>query len=374
MFAASDRQRCRRPLLVSHTAQPGGSNQVLLGLLRHRPADVQPACIFLEDGPTVAAAEALGVPCHVVASGRARQVWRAPAVLAALVRAIRRHGADIVFAHVSKAHLYAAPAAAVAGVPYVWWHHELPGQNRFMHTIADRLPARLVICSSRFTAEAQRQRPGTPRVAVVHPGVEPTAAPAERLGRSGGSVGVVGRLQRWKRVELVLKAVPALLAAEPDTQVLVIGAAGLGIDAAYPDELQSLARELGVASEVRFVGHVEDVPRRLGDLDVVVHTAEREPFGLVLVEAMLAARPVVAPDEGGPLEIVRQDVDGVLVDVEDPGRLAAAVVSLLREPARRRRMGHAGRERALEYFTAQRMATDAWMLLDRVVAGAPAGD
>lgn len=364
--AISGERSGRRPLLVSHTAQPGGSNEVLLGLLRHRPPEVQPACVFLAAGPTVAAAEALGASCEVVAAGRAREAWRTPGIVAALVRAMRRHHADVAFAHVSKAHLYAAPAAALCRLPYLWWTHEVPGQKRFMHAIADRLPARLIICSSRFTAEAQRRRSGSPPAVCVYPGVEPAPAPRASGVRTGGNVGLVGRLQRWKRVELLLDAAPALFAAEPRARVVVMGGAGPGIDSDYPAELRGLAQELGVADAVRFVGHVDDVQALLGELDVLVHTAEQEPFGLALVEAMLAERPVVAPNEGGPAEIVRHDEDGLLIDVEDPDCLAASLVALLRDPDRRERMGRSGRERALECFTAQRMAAEAWALVDGV--------
>jgi glycosyltransferase involved in cell wall biosynthesis len=87
----------------------------------------------------------------------------------------------------------------------------------------------------------------------------------------------------------------------------------------------------------------------------------------VLVEAMLGGVPVVAPRHGGPAEIVRDGVDGLLVDVERPEAVGEAVAALLADPERRAAMGRAGRERALERFTAARMAGEAWAVVRGVV-------
>ena len=67
-------------------------------------------------------------------------------------------------------------------------------------------------------------------------------------------------------------------------------------------------------------------------MDIVVHASNREPFGRVLLEAMAAGRPVIAPREGGPLEIVADGETGLLVPPRDPDALAAAMVSLLEDP------------------------------------------
>jgi type III pantothenate kinase len=104
-----------------------------------------------------------------------------------------------------------------------------------------------------------------------------------------------------------------------------------------------------------------------------VHTAELEPFGLVVIEAMARGVPVVAPLSGGPREAVRDGVDGVLVDVDDPAALARSIVDLLADPARRTRIGAAGRERALSAFGEDRMVAEAWALAGRVALGARIG-
>jgi glycosyltransferase involved in cell wall biosynthesis len=356
-----------RPLFVLHTGDRGGAATVVLGLLRHRPADVAPACAFLADGPVREEVARLGVPTAVVPAGRAREVWRAPAVVRSLRGAIRAHRADVVFAHVSKAHLYASPAAWLEDAPYLWWQHAVPRPAQAMEQVARRLPAALVVCSSDVAAAAQRALGPGPRAVRVHPGLDPP--PAATADRDGATVGMLTRLQRLKRVELLLHAAPAVLTAVPDARFVVAGGASAAFDADYPGELAALAARLGVAHAVRFPGEVADPYAFMRSVDVLVHTAAVESFGLVYVEAMLAGVPVVAPDRGGGTEIVRDGVEGLLVDVDDAAALAAAITRLLRDPELRARLAAGGRGRAEAEFTAARMAAQAWELVRSLAAG-----
>ena len=113
-----------------------------------------------------------------------------------------------------------------------------------------------------------------------------------------------------------------------------------------------------------------DAQAFLHSIDVLVHVAAVESFGLVYVEAMLAGVPVVAPDRGGGTEIVRDGVDGVLVDVEDRAALAAAITGLLQDPGRAASLAASARRRAETEFTAARMAEQAWQHV-RSLAPAP---
>jgi glycosyltransferase involved in cell wall biosynthesis len=93
----------------------------------------------------------------------------------------------------------------------------------------------------------------------------------------------------------------------------------------------------------------------------------------VLVEALARAVPVIAPPSGGAGEIVRHDVDGLLVDPTDTAALTRAVLELARDPERRAAMGAAGRRRALERFDETRMADDLWRLVEDLVRRRRAG-
>lgn len=355
-----------RVLMVSHSGVAGGMNNVVAGLLRHRPAGVEARWAFLGPGP---ARDASPVPQALVESGRARELWKAPGAVGALRGAIRAARADVVFAHVTKAHLYAAPAARLEGVPYLWWQHERYGQKPALHQAAGRLRAAAVICSADFTAREQRERfPATP-VVRVYPGVRGPGAVREHADREEVVVGIVGRLQRWKRVELAIRALPALRQRVPGARLRVVGDAFPGLDEDYPGELRALAAELGVAAAVEFTGEVADGAAEIARLDVLVHCAELEPFGLAPVEAMLHGVPVVVPDEGGPRESVRDGLDGLRVDPRDTPALAAALAQLCQDARRRAAMGAAGRRRALAEFSEERMAERAWAVVEAVRGG-----
>ena len=360
-----------RALVISHTGVVGGSNDVIVGLLRHAPPGVLPACIFLDDGPTVEAVRAMGFEGRVLRAGRARDVRRMGSVIRALSRLIRAHHSDVVFAHASKAQVYAGCAATIVRVPNVWYQHELPGpsraapgMNRALQELAARLPTRAVICNSSFVAEAQARR--WPRMPVrrIHPGVRTEGVQARTHTAAGDArIVVVGRLQRWKRLDLALEAMRLVLAEEPRARLRIVGEARPDLDVDYPAELHEQALSLGIGHAVEFVGAVSNVDQQLAGADVVLHVADREAFGLVLIEALLRGIPVVTPPLGGGAEIIRDGVDGLWVDPTDTPALARSLLGLVADPARRTAMGAAGRAHALDNFDERRTAAETWRLV-----------
>jgi glycosyltransferase involved in cell wall biosynthesis len=360
----------QRPSLVVHSGAHGGSNEVVAALLRHRPDGVDPSCILLEGGPMEEVFAALGARVSVLDAGSAKALWRLPPTVRRLRRLLRDHETDLVFAHVPKAHMYAAFAARSLQLPYLWWQHDPPQLKQRRNRVAAQIPAAVVVCSSEFTAAAQRARNRRIPVVAIHCGIETAGVePREHVSAGAGVVGSVARLQRYKRHELLLRAAPRVLEQVPETRFRIVGGTLSGLDDGYPEELRSLAVSLGVAGAVDFTGYVPDAAASMGELDALVHCVELEPFGLVLVEAMLRGVPVIASREGGPAEIVRDGVDGILLDVTETEALATAIVRLLRAPEERTRLGAAGHARVLERFTAERMAAAAWALAADVHAG-----
>ena len=105
--------------------------------------------------------------------------------------------------------------------------------------------------------------------------------------------------------------------------------------------------------------------------DLFVLSSRAEPFGLVLLEAMAARRPVVATRAGGAPEIVQPGLTGELVPAGDSRALADAVIALLGDPDRARRYGAAGRRRAAEVFPVERMLTVTEQLYGQLLERAP---
>ena len=114
-------------------------------------------------------------------------------------------------------------------------------------------------------------------------------------------------------------------------------------------------------------GRVGDVAALYRRAAVVVHPARWEGFGLAMLEAMLAAKPVVAARAGSAPELVADGETGLLVPVDDAGALAEAVGSLLADPARAEAMGRAGLERARSEFSVARMAERTLAVYERAL-------
>jgi glycosyltransferase involved in cell wall biosynthesis len=185
-------------------------------------------------------------------------------------------------------------------------------------------------------------------------GAAPRRVPA--TDASTLTIGVVGRLAPQKGQREFLVAFATAFAADPSVRARIVGAALFGEDD-YAAALGDLARDLGVADRVDLVGFVPDVAAELARLDVlVVPSIVPEGFGLTVVEGMAAGLPVIAPDAGGPAEIVTNGVDGVLVPAGDSAALASAMRRLAGDPSVRQRLGDAARQRAADFTPARSAA------------------
>jgi glycosyltransferase involved in cell wall biosynthesis len=164
----------------------------------------------------------------------------------------------------------------------------------------------------------------------------------------------VSRLQSWKGIHLAIKALPRVHESFPTAMLVIVGGPHFS-EPHYEHELRMTAARLGVSDRVVFAGLQDDVRPWLSAMDVLVHPARNEPFGISILEAMALGRPVVASDSGGPLEIIDDGRNGLLFRTGDPGSLAERVVRLLGSPAEAARLAEQARVRATE-FSSSRMA------------------
>jgi phosphatidylinositol alpha-1,6-mannosyltransferase len=224
-----------------------------------------------------------------------------------------------------------------------------------------------VLANSDFTRDTLAGLLGVDpgRIAVVYPTVDEDRfrpgifsddlragiglAPGQRLILS------VGRLQRRKGFDSVIRALPLLHQQGIDAHYAVIG---IGDDGEY---LQRLAAELGVSGRVQLLGHVsyEDLPRWYSACDLFAMPnrdidGDTEGFGLVFLEAASAGKPAVAGTAGGTDSAVLDGVTGLRVDGEKLEAITLALARLLADPAEAERMGLNGRIRVLDNFTHQR--------------------
>jgi glycosyltransferase involved in cell wall biosynthesis len=367
-------------LFVDHTAMMGGAQHSLLDIAEANRARC--AVALFEDGPFAVALRARGVAVLPLAGGSAlRQVKKSSVVpgmrplvamvglARALARAVRPF--DLLYANSPKAFVAAALAGRRARKPVVWHLRDILGQEHFSRAnvravvaLANWCAVR-VVANSRATADAFVAAGGRGSlVTVVHNGID--AAPFDALGPGTRAavraelgipddvflVGSFSRLHPWKGQTVLLDAVARM----PGVHALVVGGALFSGEAPYEAELRSRAQLPGFAGRVHMLGARDDVPRLLAACDVVVHASVlAEPFGRVLVEAMLARRPVVATAAGGVPEVVSDGETGVLVPPGDARALGEAIDALRRDPARVAALARRGADHARSRFSRESM-------------------
>ena len=175
----------------------------------------------------------------------------------------------------------------------------------------------------------------------------------------GPVVVCAARLFRGKGQDQLIRALPPVVREFPDLRVLVVGRDDRqAMRESFSEELKALAGELGVAENVIFTGLRSDMPEVMAACDIFALPSDEEPFGLVFAEAMAMKKPVVAVDNGGTPEVVEDGRTGLLSQPGDVAGISANLLTLLRDPSLRARMGEAGRRAVEAQFTAERMAAD----------------
>lgn len=379
-----------RILALDHAGVLGGAELSMLDVVTGLGGDVRVR--LLADGPFRTRLAERGIDVQVVpmgALGAVRKQGGVPSLgsLAALWRVAGRIGDEarqsrVLYANSQKAFVVAAVAGFRSGRPVVWHLRDLLGAPHFsaLNTRAvvalANGGAQRVITNSTATADAFVAHGGArDKVRVVHNGIDATTFDAvsiaqaqalrERVAPGARYVlAVFGRLSPWKGQHT---AISALTLLPPDTHLCIVGAPLFGEDD-YEAELRALAARLGVAPRVHFLGFRDDVAPLMKAADVVVHASTLpEPFGRVVVEGMLAGRPVIATAAGGVGEIVTDGVTGLLVKPGSPDALAGAVERLRADPARAGTMASAGNAHARAAFSVQAMVQGVRTVLDEVM-------
>lgn len=165
------------------------------------------------------------------------------------------------------------------------------------------------------------------------------------------SVGMVGVLNPWKGHKVFIEASEKFLDQFPDCKIFIIGSAPQKY-MHYEAELKSIVYERKLGKNIIFTGHRKDVAQIMGILDIIVHASiEPDPYPNVVVEAMLAGKPIIASNMGGPVEMIENYKTGILILPKDPTILAEKICELLRNPKMRIALGKEARKVAVERYS-----------------------
>jgi glycosyltransferase involved in cell wall biosynthesis len=379
-----------RILFVDQSGAPGGAELVLLSLAQHMGAQCRVVIMSNGEFPDLLAKAQIAhtvVPLpsavHTVRreSGVGASLFALPGAIFATFRLIGMAAdAQIVYANTQKAFMTAAIAAWIARRPIIWHLHDILSEahfSRFLTTVvvwlSNRLAAR-IIANSQATADALIAAGGDPkRIEVIWNGID--SRPFDAVTQAGSSalraslgiggvplVGLFGRIAPWKGQHVLVEALREL----PGIHALIVGQELYG-EHEYGSALRRKVTECDLADRVHFLGFRTDVPLLMRTVDVVVHTSTApEPFGRVIVEGMMAGRPVVATAGGGPEEIIENGVSGIIVPPNDSRALAEAIRAVLEPSARRDRMVAAAQSRAHRLFSLDSMLEQVDDLIYRV--------
>jgi glycosyltransferase involved in cell wall biosynthesis len=182
------------------------------------------------------------------------------------------------------------------------------------------------------------------------------------LTESETAIGVIAQLIPRKGHAVLFDALPTVLSRHPNTRVLLFGQGPMEA------ELRTSVRAHGLEDAVAFAGYRNDMARVIPCLDLVVHPAWMEGLGVSLLEAAASGVPIVATRAGGIPEIVKDGINGRLIEPGDSATLASALAELLDDSERRREMGQAGRRLVLDRFSAEAMVEGNYRVY-RQVAG-----
>jgi glycosyltransferase involved in cell wall biosynthesis len=323
---------------------------------------------WLPDVPTVDyfALGASSRSSYPIAAGRL--AWR-----------LRRDRVDILQTHLVDAAAVGLVAATVSRTPIIVTRHHLDehwllGKPLFVQLdrLYSRLATRTVVPSAAVKLHMTvTERLRGDRIDIVHIGVDAEAFSdgdgskevRKELGIPSGAfvVGCVGRVVPLKGHRYLLSAVAELSRTAPDVRLLVVGAGDL-------EQLGRVAEELDISDRVVFAGFRRDVAACMQAIDVLVHPSLSDAFAQVVLEAMAAARPVVATSIGGIPELVIDTKTGFLVPPANAPALVQAIRRLHENAELRASVGSAGHRRAREHFSIEKMVDTQIAVYEKVTA------
>jgi glycosyltransferase involved in cell wall biosynthesis len=324
-------------------------------------------------GPAIAAVEASGIPHLPIPLTRRMSPLADLAALWSLARTLRRGRFTVVHTHTPKAGLLGQYAAVLAGVPVrlhtihgLYFPGHMNPRRRWLYVLLERATMWFSHMNLSQNPEdipvAIRERICAPdRIRLIGNGIDlavfdPASQTVARrratraaLGLAGGHkvVGTVARFVAEKGYRELLRAAQIIREQVPSARFLFIGP----VEPQKRDALDpGIINEMGLDDVVQFLGHRTDVADLYAVMDVLALPSYREGFPRAPMEAAAMGVPTVATDIRGCRQAVDDGVTGRLVPPRDADALAAALLELLRDDAKRAAFGGAAREKALAEF------------------------
>jgi glycosyltransferase involved in cell wall biosynthesis len=368
---------------VIGTLDLGGTEHQLVALAKglDRSRFMPVVFCLTATGPLVADLEKAGLEIRCLGL-RGLSIWRNPIQVAQCLLAffadLKQEKPEIIHGFLFHAYVLGAFAARIARIPIVVasrrsLSHFKAGKPHYslVERLANWMTDLIVANSEAVKNDVVRQEKVEPsKIRVIHNGIDPSlcdvpADPALRaslqIPEGARVIGVVANLIHYKGHRFFLQACQEIKRQHSAVKFLLIG------DGPCRGELEAFARELGLEKDVLFLGSRRDIPQLLALMDVAVLPSLEEGFPNAVLEAMAAAKPVVATRVGGVPEAVVHGETGLLVPSKDPEALAEAICLVLEHRTEAARFGEAGRRRVADCFDLLTMILQYEAMYERLV-------
>ncbi|MCX7591547.1 MAG: glycosyltransferase family 4 protein [Kiritimatiellae bacterium] len=358
---------------MNHVAKTGGAEKSLLDMVAWLNGHGwNPSVVIPGEGELTSRLRMIGIPVHDLPMRRIRRqqivsplalAWSIMRLAPRLRMLVTQQKIALLHANSNTAQLYAIPVVRSRGLPVVWHCRDMVSLGPLGRWMV-RHATRIIAISGTVATLLQKYGANEEKIRIVYNGIDTSRfVPRGRKLECRASLGLpaqslvvamVAQLVPWKNHALFLAAARRIAKAIPDTIFLVVGDDRFGDHPYYRTQLESIAHAAGIAERVIFTGYVEDMIALLEAVDILVHPAVNEPFGRCIVEAMSMGKPVVAVRTGGPAEILRDRLDGILVPPENADAIAEAVTRLAGDPKLTIAIGTRARERVQSEFDLNR--------------------
>lgn len=354
-------------LFLHSSAELYGSDRSLLNLIHGLDKSQRKIFVFLpNDGPLrekLAAEENVQVFIRQFAvlrrkylsfSGLVQYLGLLVQSVFSLWKFIRQNRIDTVYTNTAVI-FPGAIAAKLSGVRSIWHIREIISSrvenmivSKFVNLFSD-----VIIANSKATGTAIHGNPS--KMHIIYNAV--TGSPKEDriYERTPVVIGMAGRINHWKGQDLFVEMADIVHKEFPQVKFLIAGDAYPG-DEQIADDLSNKIQRLNLQNNVILLGRVSDMSSFYDGIDVfVLPSIQPEPFGLVVIEAMNSALPVIATNHGGPTEIIDNMQNGFLVDFQGPEEMATTCMKLISNPELRKKTGIAAVQKKEKCFSIQAM-------------------
>ncbi len=344
-------------LYVSPNSELGGAERILDTLIKyHDRKNFEVYVVLMGPGSLEERWKEMGVTVLQIPRFRFRHFGSLVKALWALRKILKEHKIDLVHSTMVYGHLFAGPIAWAMNIPEVWFQHGPVGKT--LDRWAGFVPTKNILCNSKFT-ENQQQVLAKAKTSVVYGPVEIPHTDSETSQKirtefrkkfnidSEKFLCVhVARLDPWKGQENFIAAIEIAYKKYPNIQALIVGGSALG-SADYEKKLCSLVREKNLESVIKLTGFLSSVHEVFLSADLFVHcSTQAEPLGLSILEAMAAGCPVIAANQGGPLEVIVDKESGILFPGSDVAQLSQEILKVSQDKNLQNQLRQKGLKRA----------------------------